>query len=725
MNNYQPFGKFVLRTPLLPLKYFTDSLYCENNSAELIKNNLFQEAIYIASQNAYNLIYNESNINKKLESEDVLSRYITRASTKPTPFGLFSGVTIGNLSNENNVKLHRNFKKEVRLDFNILNSIKNHILFDFNSLRNIIVYPNNTIHKVLDQYRYYEPYKIEENQIQYRFSTLECTSLLEEIIDLAQNGKSINDLIISLNKYDFELDEISSYFQDLLQISFLVTELELKTSGTFYFDYLKEKSGKIDQAVYQKIKKIDNNLNEISISSNFERNKYEEVKQHVSFFNANIHENVFQIDSYRDNYSSKIQKKYSWHVLKGVDILNRIISYTKNNSIENFIQKFPKKFGSKKIPILLALDPLIGINYLGSEDNLLLPKEMYKIFSAISDDDNLSVFNIHINPLVQNKIIRAAIAGLEEVEIEDDLLLSKKLELADTFSALTSFTDYTYKKNQQILLHSITGGSGTTLLSRFGFVNDDLNSYISEITKAEQTLKKNQILADISFSPSPRVGNILARPHFREFEIPILTNSDNLIKQINLNDILVSIQNGYITLESKSLQQKITPKLSTAHNYQKVNLPIYRFLCDIQDETEKANNGLLLSLDNLLNTLTYIPRIRYKNIILYPQKWNILLDPIKHKLNVSELDKKQNILKEIFTKGKLPFIFNLYDNQKQTYKAININNLHSCSYFLKYIKKTDKITISEFISYWGGIKDFLGDKYANQIIFTYFKKNGD
>lgn len=82
----------------------------------LIKELNFEEAIAIASNDLYQNLNKENSIDRL-----ILQKYLIRASTRCTPFGLFSGVSKGKLSEENNLVLS-DYKKKSMVDIRVFDS---------------------------------------------------------------------------------------------------------------------------------------------------------------------------------------------------------------------------------------------------------------------------------------------------------------------------------------------------------------------------------------------------------------------------------------------------------------------------------------------------------------------------------------------------------------------------------------------------------------------------
>ena len=141
------------------------------------------------------------------------------------------------------------------------------------------------------------------------------------------------------------------------------------------------------------------------------------------------------------------------------------------------------------------------------------------------------------------------------------------------------------KGNWKFLLKSCGGTNAISLLARFGAKNKNIEQAIKVCTEYEiQNQPKDKIFAEIIHFPEGNVGNVLLRPSVFNYEIPFLgIPSVDEYFVIPIQDIYVAVRNNRIVLQSKSLNKEIIPRLSSAHNFTK-GLPIYKFLCDIQQQ---------------------------------------------------------------------------------------------------------------------------------------------
>lgn len=134
-NMFQIPNFFMLRVPLLPIDYFhnlgqgNDLLL---SLKRLSEDKVIEEAITVAStdlQQALPNLYLEGEHKKTKQVSSSFFKYVSRMSTRATPFGLFAGVTKGQIGAKTKISLHGKdqFKKRTRPDMEWLLGIVNQL----------------------------------------------------------------------------------------------------------------------------------------------------------------------------------------------------------------------------------------------------------------------------------------------------------------------------------------------------------------------------------------------------------------------------------------------------------------------------------------------------------------------------------------------------------------------------------------------------------------------
>ncbi len=84
-------------------------------------------------------------------------------------------------------------------------------------------------------------------------------------------------------------------------------------------------------------------------------------------------------------------------------------------------------------------------------------------------------------------------------------------------------------------------------------------------------------------------------PVLREYEIPFLGRSGAASEnQIPVSDLRVSVAGNRIVLRSARLGREVIPRLTSAHNFWRGSLGVYRFLCMLQSQGRHGRHELEL-----------------------------------------------------------------------------------------------------------------------------------
>jgi thiopeptide-type bacteriocin biosynthesis protein len=156
------------------------------------------------------------------------------------------------------------------------------------------------------------------------------------------------------------------------------------------------------------------------------------------------------------------------------------------------------------------------------------------------------------------------------------------------------------------------------MLGRFCHGDDAICEGVRKHLADEEALHPEAIFAEIVHLPAGRVGNVLARPVLRGYEIPFLGHSGAARdRQIALDDLLVTVSVDRIVLRSRSLGREVIPRLTTAHNTSSESLGAYRFLAAMQ-------NAVGMQWDwGALSTAPFLPRVVSGRLVLSRALWRV------------------------------------------------------------------------------------------------------
>jgi thiopeptide-type bacteriocin biosynthesis protein len=209
----------------------------------------------------------------------------------------------------------------------------------------------------------------------------------------------------------------------------------------------------------------------------------------------------------------------------------------------------------------------------------------------------------------------------------------------------------------EVLVQAVHGPSGARMLGRFCRGDRELLAHVERHLRDEEALRSGAVFAEIVHLPEGRLGNVLARPVLRAFEIPFLGRSGAPPdRQLPLTDLNVAVDGARVVLLSERLGREVLPRLTSAHNYTHRSLGVYRFLCSLQ--TQGVSGSKAWSWGPL-ETMPFLPRLRSGRIVLSRARW-VLGSPELDRLTAKGADGFRE-LRDLRTELRLPRFVALAD----------------------------------------------------------------
>ncbi|OOV17356.1 lantibiotic dehydratase family protein [Flavobacterium sp. LM4] len=730
---YKIFDTYVLRTPLLTIDFFfkltKENKVTDEQLKHIFLDSTIKEAIFLASPVFYKEVEKWStgqNLDEKGEIRNSFLKYLSRICSRPTPFGLFSGCSTGHFLNESRIERENSLnKRHTRLDMDLTGLLIKYLKEIPSIKEQLNFFPNNSLFELGNFLRFIESKYNDNVTLVQKMIEVESSDYLKKIIQFCGEGKSISQISNLLVSNDIEFDDAREFIIELIDSQILVSELEQTVSGMENFDHIVSVLKRIDNksSLIENLTLIKLKLAELDNDDPNSVDAYLEIIELLKEFNIAFNEKyVFQTDLIIGHNHNTLNGDLVNNIYEGLTLINKISSTKNNNTnLSDFKKAFYERYETKEISLALALDNEIGLGYpinSGKGDpNPFIDDIMFNN----SDSKETSAKLSQIDVLLFNKIIEAEKSDSKVIEIREDeikILESNWLNLPDTFSTIAQIA--VIENQTMIHLSAFSGSSAGNLFGRFCHGDLNLNKFVEEIVAIENNLNPNTILAEIVHLPEDRIGNVLMRPSLRNYEIPFLSRSTKSYEeQIPISDLLISIKNNRIFLRSKKLNKEICPRLTTAHNYKLSNLSIYRFLCDMQSVDKRKS--LTFEWNAMISSsLTFFPRVIYKNIILSTSKWKITSDKIKRILDIKDDLKLFEKFVEFSNKYNIPKLVYLVEGDNKL--LINIDNLSSIKMLLSLIKNKSFFFLEEFLFSDDTIcTDPKGKGFVNEFVFSFYK----
>ena len=689
------FKFFILRTPLLPHPFEVRDVFQLFKDCETL-----QEVIHVSSKTLFKKIVSVLNGETTDENsihriEHSLLKYIKRASYRPVPYGLSAGVSIGEIQDKTDIMLvERNkYIKSVRLDMSLLCAIYRKLIERDDITHTLIWYPNNTLYRVDGEYRYYEYQHIGDRQ--YSLSSFKATDVVTQIIELSKNGIQLGALLTSLESLEYDRGESQSYLRELIDSKVLISELEPSVSGVFYSrrilsfleknSHLKEDALTHIRDVLERSERLTCTIDKCNIG------EYEKLAKVLNDSNVEF-DALVQVDLYKPLLHKSLDEKIALDLKEAIEIsnnLNNHIPYSARMRLDNFISEFGKRYEGMEIPLLIALDSDLGIGYpagldIEMEDDLVLP--IHSSETAIIYDYRQNFYT------VLEKYHNCISEKSHEIELttqDYNSIVRKKNYGAEIIVSMVSLVR---EESGLKIVHLGSEPVGAGMSARFGHLNPELFQANKAICIAEEEYyrKLNAIVVEVVFLPSDKGGNIVARPELRKFEVPIIANSSVTAENVvPLDDIMMSVSQNKIVLRSKSRSVFIIPKFSSAFNSSLCKHPIFNFFSDLKYQSLE---GYLNWSWGVLSDMPFLPRVRYKNIVITRAKWTVNYHDVETLIRHGD----SSGLIEHFNKKNIPLKFCLSQND-DFLLPLNLNLSSDFEMFTTELKKHKRVTLMEDI----------------------------
>jgi thiopeptide-type bacteriocin biosynthesis protein len=629
---YAPFGNFIIRIPLMPIEFYQgliekNSNKNSNESTELEKNILHQNkivrgAILLANSKILENFYhgNKNDFNKHKKIRESILRYLIRMSTRPTPFGIFASVGVGNWSSKTDIDFsNKNLYIKAKPDAEWLIKIAAKLESDFSVLESLKLFTNPAIARN-DNRVFLLQYLPLENKKSEKEISIGATEAITKVLETAEHGASYLQLANLLTeKYNASRDEIRGLIFNLVSQTFLLTNLrpDLKSEK-----YIKKLGSLITK------KKLKKKLSEISKEIDaFDGIPLEEIEQkYMSLLKKtdsledSESRSPLQVDMGIHNCKINLNNMVGEEAAKAAEMLLSISPFQNGSPyLFEYIKKFIEKYGEWGIvPLTEILDPNKGlgtpyreeylIQYVESSNLRLHDEELLKLPSIALKQHRLSIEldDETINKLRTSELNQSTAPKSLDIYVNVCALSSREVD----------------KGNFKVMVSPITGkfGAGESITRFSHLLNPQIKSFFEEVLKYENTVNKETKISEIFAIPKDlHLLNVAMHEPIYENSITLGTAPDSSPNAISIRDLYIGIKGGKLYIYWSKRRSEIIVKSNSMLN--QIFLPdLIRFLLDISE----SRYPLLHPFDwRIADHLPFLPRIEFNRIILSPAKWNI------------------------------------------------------------------------------------------------------
>jgi len=750
MIKYTASDFFMIRTPIFSinnyLHMFDNPSDSSSNLKKAFEDNTLKEALLVASNDLLEASAKEElsdKSSKQLHSS--LIKYFIRLSTRPTPFGLFSGVSIGQFGDESSVIIsdsHHHIKRtrpDMEWVYGLIKKIENNKIIRYNlGVRfNDFTYANgNRIDKPNKTFLQLE--KGDENTHELSTSiryTNQVKMIEEKHNDFITFSYIINDIISQNPNVPF--NRIEGFLSQLLENEYLLSELRPPLINTDMLEYIIGILSKINDievvdlyiTKLQEIQKLITSYNNTPIGDGID------IYNQIINLQKDLHEckSYLQVDMKTHTESNLLDRSLKIELEQFVLAMYKLAPVDKiPDEMAHYIGLFLERYGhNAEVPVmeLLDIDKGLGspVHYGHNVVNRPIPQRQKPVKES------------RLKTILERKILLALRENNKSVEISDDDIdyVCNGEQLDDSphpMDNLQSFELYLLAhpraKHKFTLAPAVASDSFGKSFGRFSdMMTDEESTLLRDSFEKSKSLLDEYIIAEISEVPSSgRTSNVTMNNSDYDYQIALTTNPCENKHVVGIRDLYIGVEptSNRFYIKSKSLDKKVIVTMTSMMN-PSFGSSALRFLRDISSMRKKS------VVDGIVNVLNrdceYCPRITYKSIIIKPETWVLSRDTLgirndKDAKNNKLAEKNFDLFRQKWDVPRYVF-FNEGDNRL----LLDLDNPDHKNEIFNIVKKNASMyaTLTElgcsFDDYAASDKN--GNKYVTEIVVPFILSTDD
>lgn len=642
---------FVLRAPGLPLDALaspnptaravdaqeTPSLRLERNREasrerlrELIQRDLVREAVALASPDlAARLGAWLDGSLKQPEARNVeraLLKYLGRMSSRATPFGLFAGLSKGvwGPASRLSVQPWRDCRKAVRLDWGVLETMVDRLELEPEVRATLTYWPNSSLYARAGWYRYLERREQAGGQGRaYHLEAVEATPHFEFVLQQARAGAPLEALATSLaRQLNVALVEAQTYLGQLIDAQVLCGDLQPPLTSA-------DPLGQVITALQSQpstapraepLAALGLALTALQdVPPGTHPEGYRSLATPLADLGiASDTRDVLLVDLFRPAPELALSPVVRRALEEGAETLRRLTPPPTEGPLDRFRSAFQERFGRRWMPLLEVLDEESGLGFDGG-DLLDSPLLEGLPFRSAPPPRRLSARDLFL--LAQLPRWQGSLSwDLEDADLAA-LAQPEPAPFPTSFAALTSLEAASLaaldRGEFRFWMEQYSGPTAARWLGRFASGDPDLKDALRTHLRKEEFRRPEVVFAEVVHVPEGRMGNVLARPALRDYEIPFLATAGTAPDQTILpSDLQLTVRGKRVVLMATRLGREVVPRLSSAHNHARGPV-VYRFLAQLQDQDGRPGGWSW----GALAEQPFLPRVTRGRHVLSKARW--------------------------------------------------------------------------------------------------------
>ncbi|MEM6994414.1 MAG: lantibiotic dehydratase [Myxococcota bacterium] len=562
--------------------------------------------------------------------ERTLVRYLARMSTRCTPFGLFSGLTVGTLASQTRASLGSERRRFVVLDAELLSAVARNAASDRASWARTRLFTNSTVNETGAALRFVR--RLPGDARRAEFTSAARDPILDAVLDRARTGATGGELVATVTtaEPDAEPDEATAYIRELEASGLLVSELEPPLTGRLPTLELAETLRRVESPLGESLSTAERALRSLDpVPLGAALDPYDRIRDDMQSVLGEPARHVFHAQLHTEG-DIELGEDVTSRLLRTVDALRS--AFPPPDPLAAFRDKFEARYGRDRfVSLSEALDEDSGIGFgaHGADPSALLRQ----IPLPLSMAGGRGRPTLAVRPAAVRTWARAMERGTTEVAVTSSELRRWTPAAQSAPPARQSFAVFftlgraEASDEAEIVFKGTHGPSAIANAGRFAHAHPAVQRLVRAHAAKEQE-GLDAVLAEVVHLPSERLRNVTGRPVLRDYEIPCLARSGAPVeRQIPISDLQVGVVNDRIELRSRSLDKRVIPRLASAHNSPNSPVPTYRFLGAL--ELHDACMATAWRWGDLGQIASFLPRVRLDGVVVAKARWRVHAGALK------------------------------------------------------------------------------------------------
>ncbi|WP_318279939.1 lantibiotic dehydratase [Streptomyces griseoloalbus] len=626
---YEPAGFFLLRAPALPARTYLDITAdperTDGRLLDLAGRPDVRRALLVASEDLTHSLARFGRLGAKRTRRvrSGLLRYLTRMSTRPTPFGTFSGVAMGEFGPATTVRLGESpiARTRVRADMGWLLAWIKQLEEDAGLLRHLRVMVNPMAHVAGD--RVILPQADKYGQADARSVRIRATPAVDVVMRAAVTPVPYERLLAELTTAFPEApgEAVSGLVRQMWELGFLVSDLRPSQTAVRPEQDLLKKLADLPVAAdaADRLRTVADLAQRADGAESLERLSTAQralVPDHSG--------QTYQADAALGLRGAELDASIAEETAEAVGTLMRLSSsFGHTSHLTRYREEFGERYGAgARVPVLTLLSPDAGLDapptYTNPARSVELPAQ---------------------HPPDTRRMDQALLALAQqawwnhatEVELTDAWVdrIAPHADTTDWPPAMDAYLQIAAADRQAIdrgewraVIRSDGLAHGGRTFGRFSdLLGDESVDRLRAYARREERLYPDVVYAELAYLPPyGRAANVAVRPAIRPYEIPVNTPASvPEDRVITLDDILVGATDSRFYLWSKRLDREIVVE---QHHMLSPSLApnVARFLLEVSHDGYVMPTGFHWGT---LESAPFLPRVTRGRVTLRPAQWRL------------------------------------------------------------------------------------------------------